>query len=174
MQFDLKKSIEILSRTPEVLKTQLSGLSEEWVHENEGEGTWSPYDIVGHFIHGEKTDWIPRMKIILSDKEDKTFTPFDRFAQEAESEGKTIDDLLDEFAELRNENLKTLKSTVLTAVEYSKTGIHPDFGEINLEELLATWTAHDLVHLAQLNRVMARQYKDEIGPFKNYISLLKD
>lgn len=172
MNFNLDHCIEILSRTPAVLDSLLGGLSDEWIHSNEGEATWSPFDIVGHLIHGDKTDWIPRMEVILSDGPDKKFDPFDRFAQFEVSKGKNFRQLLDEFKALRKENIGILKSKNLVAQDLLKTGIHPEFGEVRLEQLLATWTAHDLSHLAQITRVMARQYTREVGPWKQYLSIL--
>lgn len=172
MNFNLNHCIEILSRTPAVLDSLLGGLSDEWIHSNEGEATWSPFDIVGHLIHGDKTDWIPRMEVILSDGPDKKFDPFDRFAQFEVSKGKNFRQLLDEFKALRKENIGILKSKNLVAQDLLKTGIHPEFGEVRLEQLLATWTAHDLSHLAQITRVMARQYTREVGPWKQYLPIL--
>lgn len=172
MNFNLNHCIEILSRTPAVLDSLLGGLSDEWIHSNEGEATWSPFDIVGHLIHGDKTDWIPRMEVILSDGPDKKFDPFDRFAQFEVSKGKNFRQLLDEFKALRKENIGILKSKNLGAQDLLKTGIHPEFGEVRLEQLLATWTAHDLSHLAQITRVMARQYTREVGPWKQYLPIL--
>lgn len=173
MQFDLNKSIEILQRTPYVLEMLLDNLPEEWIHSNEGETTWSPYDIIGHLIHGEKTDWISRMKIILSDNENKTFTPFDRFAQFRESEGKTLKQLLNEFKILRDQNIKWLKEKDLSEDDLIKKGMHPELGEATLAQLLATWTVHDLNHIAQIARVMAKQYKTEVGPWIEYLGILK-
>ena len=172
MNFEISKSIEILSRTPKVLKTLLSGLSEEWVSNNEGEGTWSPYDVIGHLIHGEKTDWIPRAKIILSDSTDKTFEPFDRFAQ-FNQEAKSIEELLNEFSVLRAQNLEELKSMEIEDTQLLEKGIHPELGEARLKELLSTWTIHDLGHIAQIARVMAKQYQSEVGPWIAYLGILK-
>lgn len=173
MHFNLAKSIEILERTPIVLEQMLSGLHTDWVMNNEGPDTWSPYDVLGHLIHGEKTDWIPRVKIILSDSNDKNFIPFDRFAQLTESKSKTITELLDEFKKLRNENLNYLRSLHLNEVELNKTGIHPAFGEISLQQLLATWAVHDLNHIAQIARVMAKQYEEAVGPWVKYLRVLQ-
>lgn len=173
MTFEINKSIEILERTPNVLKTLLSGISEEWLKSNEGENTWSPYEVVGHLIHGEKTDWIPRAKIILSDTENKTFEPFDRFAQEQEEPDQSIDRLLDTFQELRNENLATLKSFQLDFPKLNRKGIHPELGTVNLKELLSTWVVHDLGHIAQISRVMAKQYQGDVGAWKAYLGILK-
>lgn len=172
MTFNLTKSIEILERTPLVLKTLLTGLSNDWIHNNEGEETWSAFDVMGHLIHGEKTDWLVRTELILSDKPDKTFAPFDRFAQFEESKGKTTSQLLQEFEQLRTKNLELLKSKAIASEDLHKTGIHPAFGAVTLEQLLACWVAHDLGHIAQISRVMAKQYKDEVGPWRNYLPIL--
>jgi hypothetical protein len=172
MDFNLDKSLEILERTPAVLQTMPGGLSGEWIFNNEGENTWSPYDIIGHLIHGEKTDWVVRTKIILSDEKDKTFIPFDRFAQFKNSEGKSMQELLDEFAVLRKENLDYIKRLGINEEMLNKTGIHPEFGTVTLRQLLAAWTAHDLNHIAQIARVMAKQYKHETGPWLKYLPLL--
>ena len=173
MKFSIEKSIEILRQTPETLTTMLSDLSQDWLHNNEGKHTWSPYDIVGHLIHGEKTDWIVRAKIILSDKEDKTFVPFDRFAQANDSKGKTIHDLLEEFKTLRAQNLDELAKLQISENDLSKKGMHPELGEATLQQLLATWTVHDLGHIAQIARVMAKQYSNEVGPWSAYLGILK-
>lgn len=170
MQFELEKALPILERTPKVLRLFLEDLPSEWIHSNEGENTWSPYDIIGHFIHGEKTDWIERTKIILNGS--KTFRPFDRFAQFENSKGKSLNQLLDEFEQLRTSNLKELASLQLTDKSFTLEGIHPEFGTVTLQELLATWVTHDLGHLAQMARVMAKQYKDEVGPWLAYIPIL--
>lgn len=173
MQYNIKDAISILGRTPELLRTMLEGLPEEWLNNNEGEDTWSPYDVVGHLVHGERTDWIGRMNIILSDAEDKAFKPFDRFAQFEDSKGKTITMLLDEFAELREQNLNTLQEKGIREEDFARTGIHPAFGEVKLSQLLATWVVHDLSHIAQISRVMAKQYKEVVGPWQEYLSILK-
>ena len=163
----------MLTRTPGVIEKLLSGLPEAWIKTNEGPDTWSPYDIVGHLIQGEKTDWIPRVQIILNDGEDKTFAPFDRFAQFEASKGKSLEQLLEEFAWLRKQNVKTLQSMQLHNQKLEKTGMHPDLGVVTLSQLLATWVAHDLSHINQMSRVMARFYKEEAGPWKAYISILQ-
>ncbi|AXG69733.1 DinB superfamily protein [Kordia sp. SMS9] len=173
MTFNLSKSIEILRQTPETLMTMLSSLSDDWLHNNEGEATWSPHAIVGHLIHGEQTDWIVRAKIILSEGNDKTFEPFDRFAQERDSKGKTIHDLLEKFKALRSQNLNELEKLQIMEGDFSKKGVHPDLGEVTLQQLLATWTVHDLGHIAQIARVMAKQYSDEVGPWSAYLGILK-
>lgn len=173
MIFDLGKSIEILERTPSVIEALLDGISEEWLKNNEGEGTWSPYDILGHLIHGEKTDWMVRAKIILSDAENKTFESFDRFAQMRENQERPIRKMLNEFKKRRAENLEALKSLQLNDAKLREKGIHPELGEVNLKQLLSAWVVHDLGHISQLSRVMAKQYKDEVGVWKEYMGILK-
>ncbi len=172
MNFNLTKSIEILERTPDVLKNLLSGLSDDWVMVNEGGETWSAYDVIGHLIHGEKTDWIERIEKTLGENEDKKFKSFDRFAQFTESKGKTLQQLLTEFAELRRKNLVTLKSKNITVDKLQLKGVHPKFGEVTLEQLLSTWTVHDLTHIAQITRVMAKQYKENVGPWLEFFTQL--
>ncbi len=173
MKFNLSEAITILERTPTVCTSLLSGLSNGWTHTNEGPETFSPYDVMGHLIHGEKTDWIPRSKLILEFGTSKTFEPWDRFAQNKNSKQKTLEELLQEFANLRQENLAWLKSANLSDTDLNKTGIHPMLGEVSLQNLLATWVVHDLSHIAQINRVMAKQYKAEIGPWLEFFRILK-
>lgn len=173
MQFNIDKTIEILERTPVVIESMLSGLNEDWLMNNEGPDTWSPYDVIGHLIYGEKTDWIPRTKIILSDNNNKNFVPFDRFAQLTEKKKKTITELLVEFKKLRKENLDYLRSLQVDDATLNKTGIHPAFGEVSLQQMLATWTVHDLNHIAQIARVMAKQYKEAVGPWVEYLRVLQ-
>lgn len=173
MKFDLSKSTLILERTPTVLNSLLSDLPDHWILPNEGEETWSPYDVIGHLVHGEKTDWISRAKIILSEGTDKSFKPFDRFAQFEESKGKSINQLLDDFNVLRKNNLTELKSLNITEQQLQLEGRHPEFGVVTLRQLLSTWVAHDLGHIAQISRVMAKQYVDEVGPWKAYLGILK-
>jgi len=172
MNFEVSNAIEILEQTPYVVEKLLSGLSPGWVTNNEGKETWSPYDVVGHLIHGEKTDWIPRMEIILSIHPDKKFQPFDRFAQFKDSEGKDLRELLDEFKTLRAENIRILKEKKLSEIDLMRTGIHPDFGSVTLKQLLSTWVVHDLEHIAQIARVMSKQYKEEVGPWTKYLPIL--
>lgn len=174
MKFYLKNSIQILENTPDVLHSLISDLPEEWIKANEGDETWSPFDIVGHLIHGEKTDWIERLKIILSDNTNKPFTPFDRFAQFTESENKSINELLSEFKTLRQHNIKILKELDLKEEVFDKEGVHPEFGKVTLSQMLSAWTVHDLDHLAQISRVMAFQYKEAAGPWKKYLRILND
>ncbi len=172
MTFSLKKSLEILERTPVVLSAMLNGIDQDWTSNNEGENSWSPFDIVGHLIHGEKTDWVPRIKIVLSNEENKTFEPFDRFAQMISSKGKSMNMLLDEFTVLRKENIRFLKSKSYDEQILDRTGIHPHLGTVTLRQLLSAWVVHDLSHIAQIGRVMAKQYKTEVGPWSEYLSIL--
>jgi uncharacterized damage-inducible protein DinB len=172
VEFDLEKSISILERTPRVLREMLSGLDSDWTDADEGPETWSPYAVIGHLIHGERTDWMARARIILEQGSDRRFTPYDRFAQLHESEGKTLDDLLGEFESLRSENLKTLRGWELTDATLSLEGEHPKFGAVTLRQLLSTWVTHDLAHTAQIARVMAKQYRDAIGPWREYMSIM--
>lgn len=172
MDLSLPRCFEILERTPVVLRSLLHGLTDDWVMQNEGENSWSPYDIVGHLVHGEKTDWIARARIILSDGPQKTFTPFDRFAMFSESKGKSLNQLLDEFESLRAENLRTLGSFNITSEKLDRTAQHPSLGLVTMRNLLATWTVHDLNHLHQMTRVMAKQYKTEVGPWVEYLGVM--
>lgn len=173
MTFSLHESINILDRTPRVLTVLLLGLPEHWVKRNEGPDTWSAYDILGHLIHGERTDWVPRMEIILSNKRNKTFEPFDRFAQFREDQNLTMSQLLEEFTVMRERSLSNLRSKKLTEAMLTKKGVHPEFGEVTLAHLLATWVVHDLNHIHQICRVLAKQYGTEVGPWAQYLGILK-
>ena len=174
MNFDLDQSIEILERTPRVFNELLHGLSSGWYLANEGPDTWSAFDIVGHLIHGEKTDWIPRAKIILGNLPDKTFEPFDRFAQLKDSQAKSMTDLLVEFKELRTNNIGELKELNLQESDFARIGIHPDLGEVTLANLISTWTVHDMSHIYQVSRVLSKRYSKDVGPWKAYIRVIKD
>ncbi|MCW5519014.1 DinB family protein [Aureitalea sp. L0-47] len=173
MKFNLQQSIELLERTPKVLNAMLSGLSEEWINNNEGNNTWSPYDVVGHLVHGERTDWIPRTFIIMNDSDQKTFTPYDRFAQFEESKGKSLEQLLDEFESLRKANLEQLRGFGLMDSDLRRQGIHPSLGPVTLRNLLSAWVVHDQGHIAQISRVLAKQYKEDVGPWNEYMTILK-
>lgn len=173
MNYSVEKACEILERTPLILRSLLSGLSPDWTICNEGPGTFSPYDVIGHLIHGELTDWVVRAKHILAVGTATTFEPWDRFAQFENSKGKTLDKLLDEFEIIRQENIKWLKSVHLTEIDLEKKGVHPVLGEVTLRNLLATWVVHDLTHIAQVTRVMAKQYKGEIGPWTEFFRILR-
>lgn len=172
MDFSLEQAITILERTPRTLRALLSGLAEPWVRNNDGADTWSPFDVVGHLVHGERTDWIPRAQIILQVGAARTFEPFDRFAQFRENEGRSLADLLDAFEALRTENIAVLRRLRLGSTDLERQGRHPDLGAVTLRELLATWVVHDLTHLAQIVEVMASQYREEVGPWRAYIPAL--
>lgn len=172
MQHNLQDSIALLARTPATLDAFLRDLPETWTLRNEGEKTWCAFDIIGHLIHGERTDWMPRAKMILQFGESKAFEPFDRLAQERESQGKSLAQLLDEFARLRSENLNDLRALNLKPEDLAQRGRHPELGVVTLSQLLATWAAHDLTHLHQISRVMAYQYREAVGPWSAYLGVL--
>jgi uncharacterized damage-inducible protein DinB len=172
MEFQLEHTTEILRRTPSTLNSILRHLPDEWVLANEGLQSWSPYDVVGHLIHGEETDWIPRAKIILEHGETYPFEPFDRLAMFEKSKGKSLAELLDAFERLRNENLKELEEMPLTTEILERRGNHPELGAVTLRQLLATWVVHDLGHIGQVIRVMAKQYQNEVGPWQAYLPIL--
>lgn len=172
MHIKVNEAINFLARTPIVLNQLLNGLPESWINATEGPETWSPYDVIGHLIHGDKTDWIPRLQICLANDGIKKFEPFDRFAQFENSKGKTLQQLLIEFEKIRKTNLSVLQSLNLTEDDYTKTAIHPAFGEITLAQLLATWVVHDLDHIYQVSRILSMQYKDEVGPWKAYLRIV--
>lgn len=170
--FTLEAGIPVLERTPAVLRALLEGLPDEWIVATEGPDTWSPFDVVGHLIHGERTDWLPRVELILTRGESVTFPPFDRFAQLEASRGLTLAELLDTFAALRAANLGRLREIVPGPAELARRGRHPEFGPVTLGQHLSTWVAHDLSHLAQIARVMARRYTEAVGPWRAYLPLL--
>ncbi len=173
MKFQVEQAFEVLSNIPLVLKSLLSNLSDEWTMKDKDSDEWNAFDIVGHYIHGEETDWIPRAEIILNQGENITFEPFDRFAQFKTSQGKTLPELLETFAELRTKNLKTLKSWNLTEEQLKLKGIHPELGEVNLEQLLSTWVVHDLTHIRQIVQILAKKYGENVGVWQEYLSILK-
>jgi hypothetical protein len=162
----------ILARTPGMLDAWLRGLPEGWLVAHEGGDTWSPIDIVGHLIHGERTDWMPRVRRILEQGDSIAFEPFDRFAQVREAAGRSLPDLLDEFARLREANLRELAGLKIDQTALGRPGLHPSLGAVTLRQLLATWVAHDLDHVTQIARVMARQYADEVGPWRAYLRVI--
>lgn len=172
MAFELAEGIAVLEKTPATFRALLAGLPESWITCNEGPDTFSAFDNLGHVIHGERADWMPRARIILAQAEARTFAPYDRFAQVRESAGKTLAQLLDEFAELRAENLVTLRSWNLTDRELALEAQHPALGTVTLRQLLSTWVVHDLGHLAQTSRVMAKRYREEIGPWREYLPIV--
>ena len=172
MSFQLADAVAVLERTPATFRALLTGLADRWILSNEGPDTFSPFDNLGHLVHGERTDWIPRARIILAQGSQRRFEPYDRFAQRRESQGKTLDQLLDEFASLRAANVETLRGFELTELQLALEGEHPALGRVTLRQLLATWVAHDLGHLAQTSRVMAKQYRDAVGPWRAYLPVL--
>jgi hypothetical protein len=172
LDFDLAETLDILERTPSVVGTLLRGTSPSWHAANEGPDTWSALDVVGHLIHGEETDWIPRAQIILEHGESRPFERFDRFAQFGRFAGWSLDQLLDRFAHLRQANLKIVKDWRLTASQLALPGRHPELGSVTLRQLLATWAVHDLNHIAQIARVLAKQYGNEVGTWRAYLSIL--
>jgi len=173
MEPDLEHTISLLARTPIALNALLRDLPEAWTCRNEGENTWSAFDIVGHLIHGERTDWMPRAKMILQFGETRAFEPFDRWAQERESQGKSLGQLLDDFARLRSQNLGELRALNLRPEDFARRGRHPALGAVTLWQLLATWAAHDLTHLHQISRVMAHQYREAVGPWSAFLGVLQ-
>jgi DinB family protein len=169
----LDDAVAVLKRTPATLSSLLAGLPATWVRATEGDGTWSPYDVIGHLIHGERTDWIPRARHILAG-ETRPFEAFDRMAQFRESRGKDLGELLTTFADLRRENVAALEGMNLTDGDLSRKGAHPELGIVTLEQLLATWVVHDLDHVAQISRTMAKVYTEATGPWSAYLSILRD
>ena len=174
MELELSQAVSVLERTPGALQALLSGLPETWVTANEGEGTFSPRDVLGHLIHGEETDWIPRAEIILSDGEDRPFTPFDRFGFRGWLEATPTAELLERFARLRRDNLARLAGFGLQRPDLDRRGMHPALGPVTLGQLLASWVVHDLGHLTQVARVMAKQYAAAVGPWTAYMAVLHD
>lgn len=172
MSFVLEESIEVLARTPALMNLWLRGLPEGWLDANEGPDTWSPRIVIGHLIHGEDTDWIPRARLILEHGESQPFEPYDRFAQLRRFAGSSIEDLLDLFAERRRANLDTLRGWNLSAEQLERRGRHPELGTVTLSQLLATWAAHDLDHVGQVARVMAKRYTADVGPWTAYLGIL--
>ena len=173
MEHNLQQTMSLLTRTPAALNAFLRDLPETWTLRNEGENTWSAFDVVGHLIHGERTDWIPRARLVLRFGESRTFEPFDRWGHIGESRGKSLEQLLDEFGRLRAENLCELRLLNLQQEDLHLRGRHPALGAVTLSELLATWAIHDLTHLHQISRVMAHQYRDAVGPWSGYLGVLQ-
>ena len=168
----MEEATAILARTPATLDALLRGLPDGWIRANEGGETWSPFDVIGHLIHGEQTDWLPRARIILERGDARPFDKFDRFAQFRGSQGRPLFELLDEFAARRAENLRQLATLALTDADLDRPGLHPELGPVTMRQLLATWVAHDLDHLVQIARVLARQYSDEVGPWRAYLRII--
>ncbi|MCT4623374.1 MAG: DinB family protein [Schleiferiaceae bacterium] len=173
MNFSIERTLEILRQTPQTLRSMLGSLSDDWLHSNEGPETWSPYNVIGHLIVGEQTDWMVRAKIILRKEGMRKFEPFDRFAQFKMNQEQPIQFLLNQFETLRNENIAELNALDIQKNDLIKTGIHPEFGEVTLQQLLSTWAVHDLGHIIQISRVMAKQYATEAGPWQAYLKVLQ-
>ena len=173
MDYRIDDAVPVLQRTPHVLRSLLAGLPDEWTQANEGTGTWTPYDVVGHLIHGERTDWMPRVEHILQHGPAVVFPPFDREAMFAASRGRSLAELLDTFGEARRQSLDRLAGLALTPDDLLRRGCHPEFAEVTLGQHLATWVAHDLSHINQVVRVMAHQYREAVGPWRAYLSVLR-
>ena len=173
MNFEFEEAIEILERTPRTLEVFLSGLSRGWLACNEGDATWNTYEVLGHLIEAEISDWMPRLEMILAKGENETFPPFDRFAHLTNTQAQSIDALLREFQQLRQKNIEKLRDLVDPAQHLELTGQHPEFGPVHLKELLATWTVHDLTHISQIVRVMAQRYKEDVGPWSAYLGIYR-
>jgi len=170
--FQLQDTIALLERTPATLNVLLRDLPESWTRSNEGEKTWSAFEVVGHLIHGERADWVPRVKTILEFGDTKAFVPFDRWGHEREVQGKSIAQLLDEFARVRSENLAELRKLNLQSADFERRGKHPSLGPVTMSQLLATWVGHDLTHLHQISRIMAHQYAEAVGPWNQYLGVM--
>lgn len=176
MEQDLQQTIALLSRTPAVFDALLRGLPGNWTDRNEGDGTWTAFDVVGHLAYCERVDWMSRTRLILSAKgspEIPAFRPVDREGQRRESQGKSLAQLLDDFSRLRAENLAELQTLALTSAELDLQGRHPAFGPVTLSQLLATWATHDLTHMHQLSRILAHQYREAVGPWRAYLGVLQ-
>lgn len=173
MNFRIDRSVEILRQTPFTLQLMLEDLSDEWTASSGDADSWGVYDVVGHLIHGEETDWIPRAEIILAQGLDRAFVPFDRNAQFSDSNNRSLNDLLAEFSRARSTNLEKLARWELKPEHFEMQGVHPEFGEVTLGQLLATWVVHDLNHIAQIAKILAKKYDSAVGPWKAYLSILK-
>lgn len=173
MRQNLDATVALLSRTPAALDALLRGLPEEWTERDEGQGTWTVRGIMGHLLHGERTDWMPRARMILEFGEGRTFERFDRTAQDRGGSATSIETLLEEFAAARAGNLEELRGMGLSEADLRKTGVHPVFGRVTLSELLATWAAHDMTHLHQISRVMAVQYREAAGPWVAFLGVMR-
>ncbi len=174
MKFEVRDGVAVLRRTPATLQAFLGGLGDSWIRATEGPDTFSPFDVMGHLIDGEETDWLARARVILSKSADPRFEPYDRFRHRTRNVGRSLDSLLQEFATLRAANMALLESWQLTDTELELLGLHPTFGAVTLRQLLATWVAHDLGHIAQVARVMAKQYRVEVGPWVAFLPVLTD
>lgn len=174
MAFFMSEVIEVLERTPRVLEQYLVGLSDGWLQTNEGDGTWNPSQVIGHLIDGEKYNWIPRLELILSESNDKRFPVFDRFSHLQQYHDWSIEEKIREFASLRRDSIETLNLLITDKAQLEMTGIHPEYGEVKARELISTWAVHDLTHISQITRVMAKKYDESVGPWKSYLGILKN
>ncbi len=170
---DLQQTISLLARNPPALDALLRDLPEAWTSKTEGQDTWTAFDVVGHLIDGERVNWMPRARMILERGDSQPFEPFDRMGHLREAQGKSLNQLLEQFAHLRSQNLSELQSLNLQQEDLERTGRHPAFGVVTLSQLLATWAVHDLTHLHQISRIMAHQYRDIVGPWSTYLGVLK-
>lgn len=173
MKHDLTQTMSLLARTPAALNALVRGLPESWTKRNEGENTWTVFEVIGHLVHGERTDWMLRARMILEFGESRTFEPFDRYAQARESVRKSLEQLLDEFSRLRSENLEEVRLLNLSKEDFALRGRHPTLGSVTLSELLAAWTVHDMTHLHQISRILAHQYREAVGPWSKYLGVLQ-
>ncbi|WP_175639086.1 DinB family protein [Metabacillus schmidteae] len=173
MNFSLKEAVEILERTPKTLPVFLTGVSHGWIHSNEGEGTWNVKEVIEHLIEAEKHNWIPRLEFILREGDRQPFPAFDRYSHLQNVTEASIDELLEEFTEIREENIKILVKLVQTENQLKKVGYHPALGTVKVRELISTWAVHDLTHLSQIVRVMANRYREDVGPWQEYLGVLK-
>jgi hypothetical protein len=173
MEHNLSDTIALLTRTPSTLNALLRDLPDAWTHSNEGENTWNALEVIGHLIHAERTDWMPRVELILGSWEARTFEPFDMRGHVREIQGKSLTQLLDEFARARAESLTALRAVNLTQDDLDRRGLHPALGSVTLSQLLATWAAHDLTHVHQISRVMAHQYREAVGPWSKFLGVLQ-
>lgn len=173
MDHNLDATLALLARTPAALNVLVRDLPDEWTHSNEGNGTWSVFDVVGHLIHAERTDWLPRASMILEYGGSRSFEPFDRGGHAREIQGKSLAQLLDEFARLRTENLDKLRAKKFSPADLERSGRHPALGVVTLAQLLATWAAHDMTHLHQISRIMAHQYREAVGPWERYLGVMQ-
>lgn len=172
MEHNLQDTLALLGRTPATLNALLRDLPDDWTHSNEGVDTWSPVEVIGHLVHGERTDWIPRARLILQHGESRAFEPFDMQGHLREIQGKLLPQLLDDFAQLRTHNVFELRAWKLQPQQLAKRGLHPALGSVTLSELLATWVSHDLTHLHQVSRILAYRYRDAVGPWKKYLGVM--
>lgn len=173
MNFNMNEAIEVLERTPQTLEYFLSGLSEGWLQCNEGEGTWNASEVIEHLIEAEKTNWMPRLEFILQEGEGKQFPPFDRFSHLNDKQETSIEQKLHEFKTIRSQNITKLQELIKPELHFELTGSHPAFGVVKVRELMATWMVHDLTHIAQIVRVMAERYRTDVGPWQEYLGILK-